>query len=132
MEGRVSLYTYLNVSRMYLHLDTYLDVSRLYLDVSHVSSTQVTSSDVFSMYLSFPSVFPSDAPHDAPDTCADTSAIHLWIHHAQYTPDTSAIHEYKCIPICATRIHMDTMRYKQIHVSAPWLPVRATIRAKYA
>ena len=128
MEGRVSLYTYLNVSKMYLHLDTYLDVSRMDLDVSHVSSTQVTSSDVFSMYLSFPSVFPSDAP----DTCADTSVIHLWIHHAQYTPDTSAIHEYKCIPISATRIHMDTMRYKQIHVSAPWLPVRATIRAKYA
>ena len=128
VEGLFSLYTYLNVSSMYLRLDTYLDVSRMYLDVSHVSSTQVTSSDVFSMYLSFPSVFPSDAP----DTCADTSAIHLWIHHAQYTPDTSAIHEYKCIPISATRIHMDTMRYKQIHVSAPWLPVRATIRAKYA
>ena len=128
VEGLFSLYTYLNVSSMYLRLDTYLDVSGMYPYVSHVSSTQVTSSDVFSMYLSFPSVFPSDAP----DTCADTSAIHLWIHHAQYTPDTSAIHEYKCIPISATRIHMDTMRYKQIHVSAPWLPVRATIRAKYA
>ena len=28
VEALVSLYTYLNVSRMYLHLDTYLDVSR--------------------------------------------------------------------------------------------------------
>ena len=51
VEGRVSLYTYLNVSGMYLRLDTYIDVSRMYLDVSHVSSTQVMSSDVFSMYL---------------------------------------------------------------------------------
>ena len=44
VEGLFSLYTYLNVSSMYLRLDTYPDVS-------HVSSTQVTSSDVFSMYL---------------------------------------------------------------------------------
>ena len=51
VEGLFSLYTYLNVSSMYLRLDTYLDVSGMYPDVSHVSSTQVTSSDVFSMYL---------------------------------------------------------------------------------
>ena len=52
VEGLFSLYTYYsNVSGMYLRLDTYPDVSGMYPYVSHVSSTQVTSSDVFSMYL---------------------------------------------------------------------------------
>ena len=80
---------------------------------------------------------------DAQDTCADTSVIHTWIHHAQYTPDTSAIQLYpnvfRSAPpgyiwiqydtrksmylplgcLCAPRYALNTPK---IRVSAPSLP----------